>query len=304
MHQACARALLSLILTGCLTQNLLAGPAIGVAITNGAFRIDGSAVKGNASLFDGSEVSTAAASSKLRIHGGTRLELATESQVRVFANRAVLEKGAGQVEGPPAYLLHARTLGIRTNASTSIARVRLDGADAVVVSAVNGPVRVFNASGAMLANLAAGHSLRFQPQGAAPDAVEATGCLLMKGGRFILVDQTTSQVFELRGGELRSEIGNRMTVKAKAVSGAQPMEGATQVIEVQSAFRSAPGGCLATASAVGADPPPGTASTKPGAAPAGTASSGPNKAIILGVVIAGAAGAGLALAMANSNKSK
>ena len=302
MYRIGRQGLLSLVAAACVIQNLVAAPAIGIAMANGPFRIDGSEVKGNASLFEGSRVTTVAASSKLRVSGGTRLELGAGSEARVFANRAVLEKGAGQVEAPSAFSFEAGSFRIRTAASHSIGRVRWDG-PGVIVSALNGPVRVLNASGALLATVAPGNNLRFAPQGGSPDAVEITGCLLVKSGRYILVDAVTSQVFELRGGDLRAEIGNRVTIKGKAVPDAKPVQGASQLVDVQSASQSAPGGCLATAAAVGADPPPGSAPVKPGVE-AGKASAGASKAVILGVVIAGAAGGGLALAMANNNKSK
>lgn len=261
--------LISLIVTGCLTHGLAAGPAIGIAMASGPFHVDRSEVRGNASLFDGSEVTTSEASSKLRIDGGARLEVSTDSQAKVFAHHAVLEKGAAQVEGPPAYSLDARTLRINAAAPKAIARVRLDGANAVLVSAVNGPVRVSSASGVLLANLAAGQSQRFQ--------FEGTGCVLKKNGRLIVVDQATNQVYELTGTDLASELGNRVTIKGQAV---------TEV---------APGGCLATAASVGADP-------LPGATPVHEA-HGPNKAVITGVVLIGG-GAAVGIAVALSGKSK
>ena len=300
MGQPSTQSLIALVLTGCLAGSLFASPVIGVAIANGPFQIDRSEVTGNASLFEGSEVITEEASSKLRLNGGARLEIGAESQIRVFANRAVLERGAGQVEGPPAYSLEALTLRISAGAPKAIARVRLDGGDAVLVSALNGPVRVSTATGLLVATLAPGKSLRFQPDSATEDSFEVTGCLLRKSGRLIVVDSTSNQIFEVRGGpDLATGLGNRVTVKGTEVAGAQPMEGAAHLIAVQSVTDVAPGGCLATAAGVGADPPPG-ATTVPKAAPA---SKGVNRAVIVGVVVAAAAGGGIAVAVSQSHKS-
>jgi hypothetical protein len=297
--RAAAQAWISLILTGCLFQGLAAGPSIGIAMAEGPFQIDRAEVKGNASLFDGSEVTTGDASSRLRIHGGARLEIGANSQARVFASHAELERGAGQLEAPSAYALEARKLRILTEGPKAMARVQLDGPRAVLVSAVNGRVRVLTASGLLVANLAAGRNFRFESQAGATEAFEITGCLLKKNGRFIVVDQTTSQVFDVRGTDLTAELGNRVTVKGTAAPGAQPVDGATQVIIVQSATEVAPGGCLATAASVGADPPPGTRAlqTEPHA-------KGANKAVIAGVVVAVAAGAGIAVALSNKGKSQ
>ena len=292
-----AQALIALLVTGCLTGNLFASPAIGVAIANGPFQIDRSEVTGNASLFEGSEVVTEEASSKLRLNGGARLELGAGSQLRVFANRAVLERGAGQVQGPAAYSLQALTLRV-TAGPKAITRVRLDGSNAILVSAFNGPVRVSNAAGVLVATVAPGRNLRFQPDAAEPDSFEVSGCLLRKDGRLIVVDGISNQIFEVRGAaDLTGKLGNRVTVKGREVPGAQPMEGAVHFIAVDSVADVAPGGCLATAASMGAEPPPGTVAVSK------IASKGTNKAVIIGVVVAAAAGGGIAVALSQSSKS-
>lgn len=299
MYKPTAQALLSLTLTGCLFQGLAVGPSIGIAMAEGPFRIDRAEVKGNASLFDGSDVETGEASSKLRINGGTRLEIGTDSQARVFATHAVLERGGGQLESGSAYSLEARTLRIGTGGPKAIARVRLEGHGTVLVSAVNGPVRVSTAAGILVANLAAGRNLRFDPQAGAENVFEIAGCLLKKAGRFVLVDQTTSQVFDVRGTDLTSQLGNRVTVKGTgAPPDIAPIAGAVRVILVQSVTEIAPGGCLGAAASVGADPPPGTRATvsEPPA-------KGVNKAVIAAVVVAAGAGAGIAAAASNKSKS-
>jgi len=301
MYRSNIQAFLSLLLTGCMTHALAAGPSIGIAMANGRFQIDRSEVQGNASVFDGSEITTLDASSKLRMKNGARLELGASSGAKIFSNYAVLERGAGQVEGAPAYPLEALKLRISGTVPKAIARVRLDGTAAVVVSAVNGPVRVLNPYGLLIANVAAGRNLRFEPQGGASDAFEITGCLLKKVGRLIIVDQTTNQVFEVRGLESTDQLGNRVLLKGTTVAGATPQEGAQQVIAARSVTPVAPGGCLATAASVGASPPPGSTAV-PVEAP--TAGGGPNKAVILGVVVGGAAAVGIAVALSSSSKSK
>ena len=302
MYRASAQAFFSLLLTGCLTYGLAAGPSIGIVMADGKFQVDHSEVQGNASLFDGSEVTTIDASSKLRIRNGARLELGTGSDVRIFANHAVLERGAGQVQGAPAYPLEALKMRISGEVPKAIARVRVEGTEAIVVSAVNGPVRVLNPAGVLVASIAPGRNLRFEPQAAASDNFEITGCLLKKMGKVIIVDQTTTQVFELRGVSANDQLGNRVQVKGIAAPNATPMEGARQVVVAQSVTLVAPGGCLATAASVGADPLPGSTAVPAATGPA--TSRGPNKAVIAGVAIGGAAAIGLGVALSSSNKSK
>lgn len=295
------QAFVSLLLTGCLMQAFGAGPSIGIAMASGKFQIDRSEVQGNASVFDGSELTTLEASSKLRMNNGARVELGTDSHAKIFTNYAVLDRGAGQVEGAPSYALEVLKLRVTSAVPRAIARVRLDGPDTVVVSAVNGPVRVLSPAGVLVASVGAGRSFRFQPQGGS-EAFELTGCLLKKSGRFIIVDQTTNQVFEIRGTEAADQLGNRVLLKGTAATGATPIEGARQVISASSVTPVAPGGCLATAAAVGADPLPG--STAVPAATQTTAAHGPNKAVIAGVIVAAGAAAGIGVALSGGNKSK
>ncbi len=299
MYQPTGQAVVAILVAGSLAHSLAAGAYIGIAMADGAFQVNRSEVKGNASLFEGTEVTTGEASSKVRIRSGARIEIGTHSQVRVFATQTVLEKGSGQVEGPPTYGIEARTLRITPTGSKTIARVSLDESSGVLVSAVNGPVRVSTASGLLVASLRAGNSYRFQPQAGASDSFEISGCLLRKSGSFIIVEQTTNQVFELIGSDMSSSLGNRVTVKGGTARGAKPLEGAAQVIQVASVTQIGPGGCLAAASSVGADPLPGTS-----VSPTKEAAKGPNKALIAGVLVAVGGGAGVALAAASKSKSK
>lgn len=292
-----ARSLVALILAGALTHSLAGSAAIGVALANGSFRVNDKEVQGNSSLFDGSAIQTDLASSKLRLERGARIELSTHSSAKVFESHTLLEKGAGQLEGTPSYALEARSLRISPADPKAIARVRLDG-PGVMVAAVNGPVRVSNAAGLLIAKVYAGRSYRFQPQSADSDSFEVSGCLLKKNGKFIVADIVTSQVFDLVGVPASAGLGNRVTVKGVKAPDATPATGSTAVIQVKSISDVAPGGCLATAANVGADPLPGATTAPPKA-------GGPaNKAVIYGVIIGGGAAAGIAVALASSSKSK
>ena len=304
MRRLTVQGLIALLVVTSLTSGFAANASIGIAIASGPFRVNQSAVKGNASLFEGSEVATDRASSKLRMNGGARLEIGTDSRARVYGDHVVLENGAGQLEAGTPYRIEARTLRISTASAKSIARVQLSGADAVLVSALNGPVSVTGSGGQLLAKLEPGNNLRFVPQASAPDSYEVTGCLLRKGGKAIIVDETTNQFFEVRGADRSTEFGNRVTVKGRGVTGVTPLAGASAMIDAQTIALVAPGGCLATAAALGADAPAPPGGTGTQQTPPTPKSGGANKAVIAGVVIGGGAAAGLGLALAGGNKSR
>src|SRR5437016_11151905 len=137
---------------------MAAGPAIGFAVANGSFKVDNSTISGNASVFDGSTLITERAASKLQLNNGVRLQLGSESRVRVYQDRAILEKGVGQLTASAAYPVEARTLNISSAEPNTVARVQLDGSNSVMVSTVSGAVRVTNAHGVLVANLGAGRA--------------------------------------------------------------------------------------------------------------------------------------------------
>lgn len=293
------QCLLALNLAGALAA-WSAGPVIGFAVANGAFRVDNAPVAGNTTLFDGSKIETTEASSRLRLRDGTRVELAAESRAVVFQNHALLEKGFGEFQAPSGYEIEARGLRISSARGTSILRIRLDGEKTVLVAALGGPARVFKASGPLVANVTAGTTLRFDPQAQPESAARMSGCLLRKAGRFILVDQTANVVVELLGdaAQLTAQLGNRVEIQGTVDASAPPAEGASQVIRVSALEQIGPGGCVAAAQAVGAELP-----TRAPAA-ATVAKSSHNTAIIAGVAVAAGGGAIAGVLLLNSNKSK
>src|SRR5256885_1496834 len=90
---------------------LPAAIGIGMVEAEGTFQVDHARVVGNATLFDGAVVETGRASGDLRLNTGARMQLASESRGRVFQDRLVLERGAGQLQGTGSRI-EARTLRI------------------------------------------------------------------------------------------------------------------------------------------------------------------------------------------------
>ena len=236
------QGLIALILVGALTISQAAGPAIGVAIANGSFQVDNSQVYGNTTLFDGATVQTGKVSSRLQLKNGANVSLGENSLATIFDQRMTLERGLGEVAASSSYRMEARTLRISPVDTKAIARVKLEGKKQVLVSAVNGPVRVFNESGLLVANVERGMALLFTPQAAQPSAFQMSGCLLQTAdGKFLLVDP--NQTVELRGSDLAQEANNRVEVTGTAFLSAPPVPPASQVVQVSSMKRTEAGGC-------------------------------------------------------------
>src|SRR5207249_4170651 len=210
-----------ILLVATLSFGAAAAEAIGVAAATGSFEVDDSQVYGATTLFAGSRVRTAQASSRLRLKNGTRLELGEESQARVFDKQATLERGMGEVETSSKYQLEARTLVISPSGAKSIARVKLEGEKQVLVAAVNGRVRVSSESGLLVANVESGATLLFTPQAAQAGTFQMSGCLLQTSdGKFLLIE--ANQTVELRGSGLEGEINNQVEVTGTAFRSAVP----------------------------------------------------------------------------------
>src|SRR5262245_27749543 len=228
-----SQALLCLILAALLIPGWSARPSIGVAIAPGSFIVDGSSVTGNATLFDGAAVETAQSSSRLKVNSGAQIDLAPRSRATVHEKYVMLEKGAGDLRAAPGYRMEARSLRIEPRDGRAVARVGFDGKDAVLVSAVNGPVRVFNHIGLVVADVAAGVAMSFVPQAGQPDASALSGCLSKtRGGAYLLKDDKSGVTVELRGSDLDQSVGKRVEVTGTAFRSTEPVAGASSVIRV------------------------------------------------------------------------
>jgi hypothetical protein len=275
---------LSIVLVAQLSIGWAASPAIGVAIAPGSLRVDDSRVIGNGTLFEGTTVETGDTSSQLRLNDGVEMRLASGSRGRIYRDRMILDRGAGQLDNASRFTIEAKGLHIVAEGPNAAGRVAVKDENLVQVAALRGQFRVLTANGVTLAALPAGKALEFDAQQAGASAPwSMSGCVLGEGGRLLLRDQTTGVTVELRGAGLASSVGRSVAVTGVVVPSAQPAEGATQVIQV-STVKQLEDHCTGW--------PP--AAKLPASTAAGM--SGAKKAVIAGVVVAAAgAGAGIGL---------
>ncbi len=275
------RSLLALVVVLAMSNWLLAAsPVIGVAMAKGGFRVNDAAVTGNATLFDGSVVETAKASSNIRLQSGATLNLAASSRGRVFEHRAVLERGAGEVSG--GYVMEALGLRVESDAPAATARLAVSQGK-LEVAALTGSFRVLNNAGFLVGNVGAGRALAFEPQAAGAAAPSTlTGCLSKSDGKYYLTDDASGVKVQLTGSKLENEAGNRVEVVGTSIGSDQ-----VQVNTLKRLSR----GCSAAGAAAAAG---GGKAAATGAATAGKAASmaAGTKAVIAGVVVAAAAGTG------------
>ena len=297
------------------TSGATKSPAIGMVTASGHFILDRSEVWGNATLFDGSKIETSVASSEAALRNGVRIQLASASSATVSESQLTLTKGTGQVSATEDYQVSAGGLAIRSASGASRVRVAWLAGGTVEVTALSGAARVANRTGLVLASIPAGRHMNFAMQAAA-GVITRTGCLLYKDGRFLLQDQNTQEVLEIRGDNLAMQVGNRVTVSGTASALRPALTAASSIVNASTVTLQETGGCLSVAAALDAqtevtNTTAAAVPNQPAVAPAKTPAPTPpaskggmsTGAKVALIALIGGGGAGAAIALAGGKKS-
>jgi len=191
-------------------------PSIGVIRSNGDFLVDGSTVSGNATLFEGSTIQTAAAQSKVQLSSGVQIVLDPNTRAQVYKDH-----------------LEAATLRISPTDAHTIAEIVAQDSNHVSISALQGLVDVRNGAGVLVATVRPGLALAFTTQaGGAATATKMKGCLVKKGDRYLLTDSTTNVTVELQGPDVAKNAGHQVEITGSMIPGITPGAPASQVVRV------------------------------------------------------------------------
>jgi hypothetical protein len=286
------RSFLSLLSSGCLLFLTAVPPSIGVVRSDGDFQLDGSTVRGNATLFEGSTVQTDGAQSRIQLSGGAEIMLSPASRAQVYRDHTVLRQGAQSVKNGEKYVIEAATLRISPTGTHTLAEIVAKDGNRVSIAAREGSVDVWNGAGVLVATVRPGLALAFDTQaGGAPTAAKMSGCLVTKGGKYLLTDSTTNVTVELRGPDAAKNAGHRVEITGRMIQGATPADGASQVIQVVT-VDSVGAACGQLLRASRGQSPGGSGGTAGGAA---GLSTGAIVAIVAGVAVVGTV-VGLAVA--------
>jgi uncharacterized protein YdeI (BOF family) len=266
---------LFLFLSCCVSTAIAATLSIGFVQSTGEFRLDGSAIRGNSTLFGGNSIETVATRPLLSL-SGAQITLAPDSRAKIFHDHAILEKGTTVIRESDHFVLQAAGLSIIPAAKESVVQVDVSGATKISVATRVGSAEVRNATGIVVANLHQGSTLAFASQTDAPSNVTLSGEVVASKGKYFLTDTTTNVTVQLEGPTVSKWVGKDVLVKGAIVSGSQPAAGATQVIQVAVIESLAGTGAAAAAAHAGL--------------------SGMVKAAVIGGVSAGGAVVGLAAA--------
>jgi hypothetical protein len=276
------KMLIPLVTAGSLMVASAAVPSIGFVKSTGEFRLDGSAVRGNGTVFEGNLVETSAARSVIQL-ASTQVTLSPQSSARVYRDRIVLEKGTASVKDGIHQVIEANTLRIVPSTQDSVVQIEISGPSRVKVSALGGAAEVRNSSGVLTASLRSGMSLAFSPQAGGETAVRMTGVIESHNGVYTLTDETTKVTVQLVSSpDVARNVGKRVAITGSSVPGATLAGGASQLVRTVTVTNAAAAGAGGAAAAGGS------------AAGAGL-SGGAIGAIVGGVAVGGTLG-GLAAA--------
>jgi hypothetical protein len=225
------KRLIMLLMSGCLVTVGAAPPSIGIVKSAGDFRIDGSTIRGNSTVFDGNLIETTSATSVVQLTG-IQLTLSPESRAKVYRDHIVLELGTGLVRDAEKHIIEAASLRISSASPGSLLQVEIAGTHHVAVAARSGSVEVRNRAGVLIASIGAGMALAFDPQAGAATAAKMTGVLVSKDGTFFVTDVTTNVTAEVHGTDLAKFAGKKVDITGSIIPNATPAVGASQVVQV------------------------------------------------------------------------
>jgi len=225
------RPVISFFAGSCLLAAAAPTSSIGVIRSSGVFRVDGSSVRNNSTLFDGALVETTAARSVLQLDAG-EVTLAPDSRAKVYHDRTVLEKGAGLLRDAAKHEFEAGSLEIVPATRDSVVQVDVQGPGRIAVAARNGSALVRNSSGVLLASLQPGMELAFDAGEQGTTAVNITGVLQVRNGNYYITDPITHVTIQVQGSNLAQYVGKKVEITGSQIPGATPAAGATEVVQV------------------------------------------------------------------------
>lgn len=238
---------LILLFTGSsLSVAMAASLSIGFVQSTGNFRIDGSTILGNSTLFEGTQVETSLARSVLQLPSA-QITLSPESSAKVFHDHTILEKGTSLLKESNSHRIEAKTLRIAPVSRESIIQVEITGPSQVAIASRRGSAEVRNSAGVLVASLRPGAALSLNAQAAATTTVTMSGQVVSRNGNYFLTDTTTNVTVQLEGPDVAKFSGKQVVINGSITSGSQPAGGASQVIHVTSITNLAAGGAAPAA---------------------------------------------------------
>ncbi|HKF49016.1 MAG TPA: DUF5818 domain-containing protein [Terracidiphilus sp.] len=216
-----------------------ASTTIGTVSAAGSLRVDGYAVTGSATLFDGSAVATAQAPATLRLSAGAQIKLAPASEGTVYRDHMSLNSGKGEIAASGPFVFESSGLTIMPTRGAAHGIVEVMPDKSIQVAALSGDLQVANSGGAVLARIRSGSAMSFAAQPAG-GSVTLKGKVSSSGGNYFLTADDGS-ITQLTGKDFEKYVGKDVRVTGTLVAGTAPAGGASSVLDVTTMSKLAAG---------------------------------------------------------------
>lgn len=212
-----------------------ASTAIGTASAAGTIRVDGYAVTGNATLFDGSAIEAIQTPATLRLTEGTQIKLAPGSQGTLYRDRMVLNCGKSELSASDTFRVESNGLRITATGSTAHGIVAVTPSKTIQVAALSGDLQVANSTGFVLARIRSGSAMSFAAQ-AASGTVTLKGTVSSSNGNYYIT-ASDGTITQITGKDFAKYVGKEVRITGTTVAGTSATGGASSVVDVSSISR-------------------------------------------------------------------
>lgn len=212
--------------------------SIGTVTANGEIQVDGSAIRSNSTLFDGSVVQTSGVRSEVRLADGSQLVLNPDSRMTLYRNHAVLEQGLTMQRNAGKHAVIANGLKVSSETPNGVVLVDILNRTHMEVAARSAVADVRTPAGDLVARIEPGKTLSFDtaPQeNMSPSSIRIAGVLRPVAGHFVLTDAQSGLTFQLQGSDLAAYSGIPVQVIGMVSSVVPTVSGASRVVDVSQA---------------------------------------------------------------------
>ncbi len=200
----------------------------------GEIVVDGSSIRGNSALFDGTTVNSGDTNSNLKFTDGTNAFLRPGSTIKVYRNHAVLESGVAILHGVGRHELIADGLRVSSPMQDAVVLVGVNDGQHFEVMAKVGEIEIHTPSGNLVARIAVGNTRNFAigAPDQNPSVVKLQGILRQnQAGNYLLSDPQAGVTYELRGSGLQDLVGSSVAVTGTVQAGSAA-PGTFQVVQI------------------------------------------------------------------------
>ena len=205
-----------------LSAATLSSSNIGIVIANGEVRVDGASIQGNSNLFSGSVVQAGNVRSDIHLKDGTEVLLNPSSQVRIYQEHTILEKGLVTQRHSVNHSVIANGLRVLPEAKAGEVTVGVRDATHMEVMATGGEAEVRTPTGELVARIESGKVLSFTTGGGGKDSsiAEIQGILRKdSSGHYLTTDMLSNVTFQIQGSGLEKYLGASVAIDGTVMGG-------------------------------------------------------------------------------------